>query len=85
MIALVSLPTNMLAGSNTPLESMLHWLDTVMQASLSMPVVSFAQSILYRGAGLSVGWPRFLAVALVAVLFLALALSHFRSVVAKTN
>jgi ABC-2 type transport system permease protein len=85
LFMLVFLPMNMLSGSNTPLESMPHWLGTVMQASPSTHFVSFAQSILYRGAGLSVVWPQFLAVAIVAALFLALALWRFRSVVAQTN
>ena len=85
LFMLVFLPMNMLSGSNTPLESMPHWLATVMQASPSTHFVSFAQSILYRGAGLSVVWPQFLAVGLVAALFLALALWRFRSVAAETN
>ncbi len=85
LFMLVFLPMNMLSGSNTPLESMPHWLNTVMQASPSTHFVSFAQSILYRGAGFSVVWPEFLAVAVVAALFLALALWRFRSVVGQTN
>src|SRR6202044_788911 len=59
---LVYLPMNMLSGGNTPLESMPSWLATVMQASPSTHFVSFAQSILYRGAGIDVVWPEFLAV-----------------------
>ena len=63
LFMLVFLPMNMLSGSNTPLESMPPWLATAMQASPSTHFVSFAQSILYRGAGLDVVWPEFLAVA----------------------
>ena len=85
LFMLVFLPMNMLSGSNTPLESMPHWLATVMQVSPSTHFVSFAQSILYRGAGLSVVWPQFLTVGLVAALFLALALWRFRSVAAEAN
>ena len=66
---LVFLPMNMLSGSNTPLESMPPWLATIMEASPSTHFVSFAQSILYRGAGLDVVWPRFLFVAGRLVLF----------------
>ncbi len=51
---LVSLPMNMLSGSNTPLESMPPWLQTVMQASPATHFVAFAQAILYRGAGLAI-------------------------------
>jgi ABC-2 type transport system permease protein len=82
---LVYLPMNMLSGGNTPLESMPPWLATAMQASPSTHFVSFAQSILYRGAGIDVVWPQFLAVALIGGLFLGLAIMRFRSVVAQSN
>src|ERR1700722_17876716 len=58
LFMLVFLPMNLLSGSNTPLESMPPWLAMVMQASPSTHFVSFAQSILYRGAGLGVVWPQ---------------------------
>jgi len=82
---LVYLPMNMLSGSNTPLESMPAWLATVMQASPSTHFVSFAQSILYRGAGIEVVWPEFLAVALIGGLFFSLAILRFRSVAAQAT
>jgi ABC-2 type transport system permease protein len=85
LFMLVFLPMNMLSGSNTPLESMPRWLATIMQASPSTHFVSFAQSILYRGAGLDVVWPQFLAVGFVAALFLALALWRFRSVASQAT
>jgi ABC-2 type transport system permease protein len=75
---LVFLPMNMLSGSNTPLESMPSSLATLMQASPSTHFVSFAQAILYRGAGFAVVWPEFVIVALIGGLFLGLALSRFR-------
>ncbi|MDR3531516.1 MAG: ABC transporter permease [Rhodopila sp.] len=82
---LVYMPMNMLSGSNTPLESMPPWLAFVMQASPSTHFVSFAQSILYRGAGLEVVWPQFLATALIGGLFFGLALRRFRSVAAQVT
>jgi ABC-2 type transport system permease protein len=75
---LVAISMNMLSGSNTPLESMPPFLRTVMQASPSTHFVSFAQAILYRGAGFDVVWPQFLTVALIGGLFLSLALRRFR-------
>jgi len=81
---LVYMPMNMLSGSNTPLESMPAWLATAMQASPSTHFVSFAQSILYRGAGIDVVWPQFLAVALIGGLFFGIAVLRFRSVAAQT-
>ncbi len=83
LFMLVFLPMNMLSGSNTPLESMPPWLATAMQASPSTHFVSFAQAILYRGAGIDVVWPQFLLVAAIGGLFFALAVWRFRSSTAQ--
>ncbi len=85
LFMLVFLPMNMLSGSNTPLESMPVWLADIMELSPSTHFVSFAQSILYRGAGFGVVWLEFLAVGVVASMFLLLALWRFRSVAAQSN
>jgi ABC-2 type transport system permease protein len=77
---LVAMPMNILSGSNTPLDSQPAWLRTIMQASPSTHFVSFAQAILYRGADFQDVWPRFLAVALIGALFLAIAVMRFRRV-----
>lgn len=82
---LVAVPMNLLSGSATPLESMPPLLATIMQASPSTHFVSFAQAILYRGAGLDVVWPEFLAVAFIGALFLGLSLLRFRAVVAQAS
>jgi len=80
LFMLLYMPMNLLSGSNTPLESMPNWLATAMEASPSTHFVSFAQAILYRGAGIDVVWPQFLAVAMVGGLFFGLAILRFRSV-----
>lgn len=85
LFMLIYLPMIMLSGSNTPLESMPAWLATVMQASPSTHFVSFAQSILYRGAGIDVVWPQFLTIALIGGLFFGLAILRFRSVAAQAT
>jgi ABC-2 type transport system permease protein len=82
LFLLVHVPLMMLSGANTPLESMPHWLATLMQASPSTHFVAFAQAILYRGAGFAVVWPRFALIALIGGLFLGLALLRFRRVAA---
>jgi ABC-2 type transport system permease protein len=82
---LVFLPMNMLSGSNTPLESMPHWLATAMEASPSTHFVSLAQSILYRGAGFGVVWPQFVIVAVIGALFLTAALLRFRQTSGQTG
>jgi ABC-2 type transport system permease protein len=85
LFMLVFLPMNMLSGGNTPLESMPKWLSTIMQVSPSTHFVSFAQAILYRGAGLDIVWPEFVAVAFVGGLFFALAVWRFRRVASQTT
>jgi ABC-2 type transport system permease protein len=85
LFMLVFMPMNMLSGSNTPLESMPPWLATTMQASPSTHFVSFAQSILYRGAGIDVVWPQFLFVGVVGGLFFFVAILRFRSTAAQAT
>ena len=80
---LIYLPMNMLSGSNTPLESMPPWLSAIMECSPSTHFVSFAQSILYRGAGIDVVWPQFLLVAGIGGLFFFFAILRFRSATAR--
>jgi ABC-2 type transport system permease protein len=84
LFILVQVPLNMLSGSNTPLESMPQWLAAAMQVSPTVHFVSFAQAILYRGAGFAVVWPQFAIVALIGSLFFGLALLRFRKVTAMT-
>jgi ABC-2 type transport system permease protein len=81
---LVAIPMHLLSGSNTPLESMPAFLRIIMLASPSTHFVSFAQAILYRGAGFDVVWPQFLAVALIGGLVLSCALFRFRYVTTRT-
>ncbi|MGJ5011524.1 ABC transporter permease [Bradyrhizobium oligotrophicum] len=79
---LVAVPMNLLSGGMTPVESQPVWLATIMKASPSTHFVSFAQSILYRGAGLDVVWPQFVAVAAIGAVVLALTLRRFRAAIA---
>ena len=85
LFMLIYLPMNLLSGSNTPLESMPPWLATVMQASPSTHFVSFAQSILYRGAGIEVVWPQFVMVGAIGGLFFSLAVLRFRSTIVQAS
>jgi ABC-2 type transport system permease protein len=85
LFILVQVPLNLLSGSNTPLESMPYWLAAIARFLPTAHFVSFAQSILYRGAGFAVVWQRFAMVALAGGLFLALALLLFRKVASATT
>jgi len=81
----VFLIMNLLSGSSTPLDSIPELLQHVMQLSPSTHFVSFAQAILYRGAGFEVVWPEFAVVAAIGVVFFAGALLRFRRIVALTH
>lgn len=85
LFLLVYLPLAMLSGSNTPLESMPKWLATAMQISPTVHFVSLAQAILYRGAGLSVVWPEFVATGAIGAVVLVAALVRFRAAVAAST
>ena len=74
----VLIAMNLLSGSSTPLESMPEWLQNVMQASPSTHFVSFAQAVLYRGAGFEIVWQKLLAMALIGAAFFGVALLRFR-------
>ena len=77
---LVDLPLSLLSGANAPIESMPPLLQTIMSVSPFTHFVSFAQAILYRGAGFDMSVAEFLAVFAIGSLFFALALFRFRSV-----
>jgi ABC-2 type transport system permease protein len=78
LFMLVAIPLNMLSGANTPLESMPPLLRSVMENSPTTHFVSFAQGILYRGAGLDLVWREFVEVAVAGGIFFALGLLRFR-------
>lgn len=80
---LVAIPLMLLSGAQTPLESMPAVLRTIMEASPSTHFVSFAQAILYRGAGLDIVWLQFVEVGLMGALFLGLGLMRYRKVVSQ--
>jgi ABC-2 type transport system permease protein len=85
LFMLVAMPMNILSGSNTPIESMPPFLQYLMQVCPSTYFVSFAQSILYRGAGVGVVWREFTVVAVIGSLFFAMALLRFRRVTATQS
>ena len=72
---------NLLSGGTTPLDSMPVAIQRIMLLSPTTHFVSFAQAILYRGAGIGVVWPQFAAVAGIGAVFFAAALARFRKTV----
>lgn len=82
LVMLVVLPLEILSGGMTPRESMPEVVRAIMLAAPTTHFVSFAQAILYRGAGFDVVWPQFLAIAAIGSALFAGALARFRRTVA---
>jgi ABC-2 type transport system permease protein len=78
LLMLVLMPLEILSGGMTPRESMPELVQWIMQAAPTTHFVRLAQAILYRGAGLSVVWPQFAALALIGTVLFALSLARFR-------
>jgi ABC-2 type transport system permease protein len=83
LMILVLLPLQMLSGGMTPAESMPAVVRFIMQGAPTTHFVSFAQAILYRGAGLSIVWPQFAAIAAIGIVFFVGSLGRFRSAVSQ--
>jgi ABC-2 type transport system permease protein len=81
LMMLVLLPLQMLSGSMTPRESMPEFVQVVMLAAPTTHFVILAQAILYRGAGLSVVWPQFIALAGIGAALFAPSLARFRKTI----
>jgi ABC-2 type transport system permease protein len=76
---------NLLSGGITPLESMPGILQHVMQLAPSTHFVSFAQAILYRGAGFDVVWQEFAVILLIGAVLFAGALFRFRKTISAVQ
>ena len=85
LFIMVFLPMVLLSGGETPIESQPELLQAIMQAVPSTHFVSFAQAILFRGAGIDTVWPQFLLVSAIGGLFFAVAAARFRRSIAVTR
>ena len=87
--ALLSIPVFvvmfLLSGSFTPFESMPALLQDVMYISPSTHFVRFGQAVLYRAAGIGVIWPDLAIMAGLGGIFIAVALSRFRAMLARQS
>jgi ABC-2 type transport system permease protein len=87
--ALLAIPVfmilNMLSGAVSPLEAMPPLLQTALQASPTMHYTTFAQSVLFRAAGIEIVWPHAAAFGAIGLLFLAVALVRFRTMLAQAQ
>ncbi len=85
LMILVILPLQLLSGGVTPRESMPEIVQTIMLAAPTTHFTAAAQAILYRGAGLEVVWPQFLAIIGIGVVFFVAALLRFRASLAAQS
>lgn len=81
----VFLILNMLSGAFSPLESMPEPLQVVIQVSPSVHFVNFAQSVLYRAAGIDVVWRHIAVLIVLGAIFLTIALARFRTMLARAQ
>ncbi|HLU14682.1 MAG TPA: ABC transporter permease [Burkholderiaceae bacterium] len=78
LLMLTLLPLQMLSGAMTPRESMPSLVANLMLLAPTTHFVSLGQAILYRGAGVNVVWPQFVALLLIGGVFFVVALRRFR-------
>ena len=83
LAVLVLLPLQLLSGNVTPRESMPQFVQIVMEAAPTTHVVALSQAILFRGAGLNVVWPQFLALAAIGAALFGFSLGRFRKTISQ--
>jgi ABC-2 type transport system permease protein len=83
LLILILIPLQMLSGGTTPRESMPELVRGLMLAAPTTHFVELGQSILYRGAGLSVVWKQFLALLVIGSVLFVLSLRRFRKAIGQ--
>ena len=83
LLVLTLLPLQMLSGGVTPRESMPEMVQYVMLAAPTTHFVAAAQAILYRGAGLDMVWPQWLAILAIGGVLFTAALARFRKTISQ--
>ncbi|ACM32957.1 ABC transporter permease [[Acidovorax] ebreus] len=83
LMVLTLIPLEMLSGGTTPRESMPALVQDLMLAAPTTHFVELGQAILYRGAGMDVVWPQFLALVGIGSVLFALSLARFRRTISS--
>jgi ABC-2 type transport system permease protein len=83
LLVLVLLPLQLLSGGATPRESMPPLVQNIMLAAPTTYFVSAGQAILYRGAGIDVVWPQFLAILAIGNVLFVASLARFRKTIGQ--
>ena len=85
LTVLILLPLQMLSGNSSPRESMPEFVQNAMLLAPTTHFVMLAQAILFRGAGIQVVWPQFLALAAIGASFFLVAAAQFRKSVVQSS
>ena len=93
LLFIVLLPMQILSGAGGLMRSqvvsggmrsgMPDIIQYIMLAAPTTHFVKFAQAILFRGAGFSVVWPQFAALALIGTILFSISLARFRKTLGK--
>lgn len=93
LLFIVLLPMQILSGAGGLMrsqvvsggmrEGMPDIIQAVMLIAPTTHFVKFAQAILFRGAGLSVVWPQFAALAAIGIILFSLSLARFRKTLGR--
>ncbi|MDE1173210.1 MAG: ABC transporter permease [Parvibaculaceae bacterium] len=78
LLMMVLLPLEVLSGGMTPRESMPEVIQFIMLAAPNTHFIILAQSVLFRGAGLSVVWPQLAALVGIGAILFFFSLRRFR-------
>ena len=85
LAVLILMPLQLLSGNATPRESMPQFVQDVMMIAPTTHFVAIGQAVLFRGAGLGVVWPEFLALAAIGTVFFSISLNRFRKTISQMN
>lgn len=79
LLMLILLPLQVLSGGVTPRESMPQIIQDIMLVAPNTHFIILGKAILFRGAGIEVVWPQFLALLVIGVVLFFFALRRFRA------
>lgn len=85
LVMLVIFVIMMLSGGQTPVESQPDWLQRITFFLPSRHFTSFAEAIIYRGAGINLVWKQFLTIAVMGLVFFIISLAMFRRSIAASR
>ncbi len=85
LVILTILPLQLLSGGVTPRESMPELVQWIMLGAPTTYFVKLAQAVLYRGAGIDIIWPNFLAITVIGLVFFLAAMARFRRSVTQAQ